>query len=242
MAHNVFLEQAAARPGRLHVLRLDAALRQFPFRGGHHTRRRGRRAGRGRRGLGNGRRRRRSPGFRRRIGRRRFRLVREREEITHPAAVPGRIGLERFGLIRAFGDQGDHFADPGLFARALDDLRQHAAHGRGQFHRGLVGLDVDKHFVALDAVADGLAPFADLHLGDRLAGLRDFQFDSHEIVFVAAYFRTAGAPSASAMSCRCSTRWLAAEPVAGLADSARQMPRNGHLPSRPSPKRTRIYR
>src|SRR5262249_51777257 len=39
--------------------------------------------------------------------------------------------------------------------------------------------EFDDFFVALDALADFLAPGADRHLADRLADRGDFQFDRH---------------------------------------------------------------
>ena len=62
-------------------------------------------------------------------------------------------------------------------AVVLHDLREHAVGGRRQLEHDLVGLDVDQVLVALDRLADLLAPGDQRGLGDRFGELRDLDFD-----------------------------------------------------------------
>ena len=56
---------------------------------------------------------------------------------------------------------------------------EHAGSGRGQLHRGFVGLQLDDVLVQRDGVAFALEPAADLHFVDRFAHFGNLQFDTH---------------------------------------------------------------
>ncbi len=68
----------------------------------------------------------------------------------------------------AFFDIADDIADLASLAIFLQHLGQAAGHRGRQLHRRLVGLDLDHHLVALDAVAFVFQPAADLDFGNRL--------------------------------------------------------------------------
>ena len=209
----VFFEQAAARTGGLDIRRFEAAFGKFAAGGRHDARFLDRRLG-----------------LFLRLGLGRF-----------LGLLVFRLGPLSAGCRRLAGlfDEGDDFADFGFFAFPLEDLCQYSGYRGRQVHRGLVGLDLNEYFVEVDTVADGFTPVADLHFGDRLAGLGDFQFNGHGLLS-GAHMRGLDAPRASSMIFFCSSSWEAWDPVAGLADSGREMLLKGHLPKSRSPKRMRI--
>src|SRR5262249_26818852 len=131
-----------------------------------------------------------------------------------------------------FFHDADHFADRRDLPAVLHDLRNDAAHRRGQFDGGLVGLDLDDRLVLFGPLAGLLEPCADLHFGNRFADLGDFEFNCHIFPFVvpaaslppakviSSALQTLSSTVASVPSCGCwpspSPGWLppAATPTA----------------------------
>src|SRR5690606_38834107 len=102
---------------------------------------------------------------------------------------------------------------------------QHAANGRGDFHRDLVGLEADEWFVDLHRVAGLLQPLADRAFGDRFTACADFAFAGQLRVPQAFFLPAASPPSFSPSAIetrqRCCSSCRLASPVAGEAATSR---------------------
>src|SRR5207302_1299780 len=64
-------------------------------------------------------------------------------------------------------------------ARFFEDPGNHSRAGGRQLERGLVGFELDDFLIALDRIADRLAPRSNHNLSDGFADLGNFQFDWH---------------------------------------------------------------
>ena len=61
----------------------------------------------------------------------------------------------------------DYFADLSGLAGSLENFRDRARYGGGDFDRGFVGLDLDQVFILGGVLAFAFEPLTDLDFGDR---------------------------------------------------------------------------